>query len=269
MTSKYSEKAREMVWLASFFTAAMLVLTPVTLVSANASAQDVHELADICMFAQRSLKDYVLLGMGVTYHDPKKDLENNIKTVDKYIRDLESHHLKKSLDTEVKDLDARWKSIRAVLMKTPDKNVIGKLHTKIEEFTRLCEKAAMDVAEDTKIEGEQFVVLVAELGMESQRLAALYMMKAWDAEPADYYHRVESILEEYEVIYKELMSADEKFVSADIKQKLKTTEKHFMVFKFMAASRSGRFVPTRAEKSAAKIFEEIREILILEEDLVE
>ena len=62
-----------------------------TEVSANASAEDVHEVADICMYSQRILKDYALVGMGVTYHDPKKDLEENIKTVDKYFSDLKGH----------------------------------------------------------------------------------------------------------------------------------------------------------------------------------
>ena len=249
---------------------ALQVILPVDDASAKAaSAQDVHEIADMCMYSQRILKDYALIGMKVTYHDPATDLKENTKKIDKYIANLESHHLKKSLDDDIRELEALWKEIEPKLLEKPSQKRMTMLHKKVEKFSHRCEEVAEDLAEDSRIKGEHNVVLIAKLGMESQRLAALYMMKAWGVADDNYYENVEEILQEYKKIYQELMNADDKLVSPAIKAKLKSAEKHFLVFEFMAASKSGRFVPTMAEKSATKIFIKVREILKLEEKLIE
>ncbi len=237
--------------------------------SASASAEDVHKLADMCMYSQRILKDYALIGMNIDYHDPAADLKKNAKIMDQYIVDLESHHLKKKLDNEIRELDALWKEMKPMLLAKPDKKNMTQLHKKVEKFSHRCEQVAKHLAQDTQIKGEHDVVLIAQLGMESQRLAALYMMKAWGIADANYYEEVEEVLSEYETIHHKLMEEDETLVSAEIKAKLKATEKHFMMFKFMVSSQSGRFVPTLVEKNASKIFHEIRDILKLEEELVE
>ena len=143
------------------------------------------------------------------------------------------------------------------------------LHQKVEKFSHRCEEIADHIAKDTGNPAEHDVVLIAQLGMESQRLAALYMMKAWGVADPNYYEEVQEVLDEYQSIYHELMKADEKLVSAKVKAKLKKTERHFLVFSIMAKSKSGRSIPTMAEKSASKIFLEIREILKLEEEEVE
>jgi hypothetical protein len=238
-------------------------------VSANASAQDVHELADICMYSQRVLKDYALVGMGVTYHDPQKDMEENIKTVDKYFKDIESHNLNDKLKAEVVEVEKSWNEIKPEFAKTPDKAKMSELRKKVEAYTVRCEQVAEDLAKDTGIKGEHDVVLVAELGMESQRMAALYLMKAWGVADSNYEQEVTQTVDETEKIYQELLAADEKLVSKEIKEKLKTTENDFIAFSVMAKSTSGRFMPSQAEQSASNIFTVLREILEMEEKLVE
>ncbi len=238
-------------------------------VSANASAQDVHELADICMYSQRILKDYALVGMSVTYHDPKKDLKENINIVDKYFKDIEGHKLNEKLLAEVLEVENSWKAIRPAFEQEPDKKKMSELREKVEAYTTRCDQVADDLAKDTGIKGEQDVVLVSELGLESQRLAALYLMKAWGVADTSYEKEVAQTVDQTEHLYQELMAADEKFVSKDIKDKLKTTENEFIAFGVMAKSTSGRFMPSMAEKSASKIFTTLREILAMEQKLVE
>uniref|UniRef100_UPI004055C4E5 hypothetical protein n=1 Tax=Candidatus Electronema sp. TaxID=2698783 RepID=UPI004055C4E5 len=238
-------------------------------VSANASAQDVHEISDICMYSQRILKDYALVGMGVTYHDPQKDLNENIKTVDKYFTDLKSHKLNDKLTAEIDEVAKTWAEIKPEFEKTPNKAKMSELRKKVEAYTVRCQQVAEDVAKDTGIEGEHDVVLVAELGLESQRMAALYLMKAWGVSDADYETEVKQVVDETEKIYQELLAADEKLVSKEIKDKLKTTENDFIAFSVLAKSKSGRFMPSVAEENASKIFDALREILKMEQKLVE
>jgi hypothetical protein len=237
--------------------------------AAAASAEDVHEIADICMYSQRILKDYALVGMGITYNDPQGDLEKGIKTVDTYFSHLKSRNLKEKLSAEVSEMEKAWNAIKPDFQKTPDKTKMSDLHKKVEEYTYRCEELAFDLAQDTGIQGERYVVLVAELGMETQRMAALYLMKAWGVEHPNHAQQVKKVADETKRIYSELMAADEKFVSAEIKKRLKDTERDFIAFEVMTSSTSGRFMPTAAEKSADKIFEAVREILLMEQKLVE
>jgi predicted RNA-binding protein with EMAP domain len=114
------------------------------------------------------------------------------------------------------------------------------------------------------------VVLVAELGMESQRLAALYLMKAWGVADSNYEEEVKEVVDQTEKIYKDLLEEkDEKLVSQEIKEKLKKVEQEFISFSVMATRKSGRFMPSAAEKMASKIFEELKNILDMEQTLVE
>jgi hypothetical protein len=237
-------------------------------VSANASAENAHELSDICMYSQRILKDYALIGMNVTYHDPKKDLEENIKIVDKYFKNIESHKLNDKLMAEVVEVQKTWSELKPEFEKAPDKAKMSSLHEKVEKYTDRCEQVADKLADDTGIKGEHYVELVGELGMESQRMAALYLMKAWGID-VDSAKDVKAVSDETNKTYSELLNADEKLVSKEIKEKLKATENDFVAFEVLTASTSGRFMPMQAEKSSSKIFEAVRSILTMEEKLVE
>jgi len=253
----------------------LLTLTAVTTlffcteVSANASAKDVHEMADICMQANRILKDYALVGMGVDYHDPAKDLKENLELIEKEIKDLEGHKQNEKIAAEIIEIEKSWHAIKPEFEKTPDKTKMHDLRVMVEKFTVRCEEVAEDIAKDTGIKGEHNVVLVAELGMESQRLASLYLMKAWGVADPNYEEEVKEVVDQTEKIYKELLEADEKLVSKEIKDLLKKVEKDFIAFSVMATSTTGRFMPSAAEKMASKIFKELRAILDMEQKLVE
>ena len=253
----------------------LLTLTVITMlffcteVSANASAKDVHEMADICMQANRILKDYALVGMGVDYNNPAKDLKENLELIEKEIKDLEGHKQSKKIAAEIIEIEKSWHAIKPEFEKTPDKSKMHDLRVMVEKFTTRCEQVADDIAKDTGIKGEHNVVLVAELGMESQRLAALYLIKAWGVDDPDYEEEVKEVVDQTEKIYKELLEADEKLVSKEIKEKLRKVEKDFIAFSVMATSTTGRFMPSAAEKMASKIFKELRSILKMEEKLVE
>jgi len=231
------------------------------------SHKEIREIADICMYSQRLLKDYALIGLGVDYNDPQKDLVDNLQAIKDDFIDLKSHKYDENISSEVIALEHLWQKIEPELKHKPDKTRMTELHKQIEKFSDRCELLALNMAKQLD-EKEQNIVLIAQLGMETQRLAALYMMKVWDIADPNYYQEVEAVLSEYQEIYHKLLTADDNSISKAIKNRLETLEKRFLVFKFMAASKSGRFVPTVAEKNASKIFAEISQILRLEEGLI-
>lgn len=236
----------------------------------HASAEDVHNIIDICTSSERIMKDYALVGMKVTYHDPKKDLDETVKRLKHEMIELEKTNLSKELHDEEVALHAEWDKIEENLTAKPSKESALELHHKINTFAKHCEVLAEHLAKDTGNPAEHYVVLIARLNLDVQQLAGIYTMKAWGAIGDDeYYGEVKEILEDYLAGYNELMAADKKLVSDSVKKKLKALKKHFMLFEFMAESRSGRFVPLLIAKKAETIYKKTIEVLIQEEREVE
>jgi hypothetical protein len=232
----------------------------------HATAEDVHEIIDICTSSERIMKDYALVGMKVTYHNPQKDLKETIEKLDKDMQMLEHHHLAKKLYNEEVALHKLWSEIEHNLTQVPNKKSALILRHKIDAFADNCEKVAEDLAQDTGNKAEHDIVLIARLNLDVQKLAGDYVMKAWDAISDDeYYGEVKKIKEDYQKTFEELESADDKLVPPKIKKHLKIVDKHFMMFEFMAESHSGRFIPLLIAKKANKIHEETLKILADEE----
>jgi hypothetical protein len=270
MKQKYISKKH--IYLPSRYILTLTLVTALffcTEVSANASAENVHEMAAICMQANRLLKDYALVGMEVQYNDPANNLKENLELMEKELKDLEGQKVNEKLAAEITEIEKSWHAIKPEFEKTPEKTKMHDLRVMVEKFTVRCEEIAEDISTDTGIKGEHDVVLVAELGMESQRLAALYLMKAWGVTDSDYETEIKEVVEQTEKIYKALLEADEKLVSKEIKEQLQKVEKDFIAFSVMAKSDSGRFMPSAAEKMATKIFNALRSILNMEQKLVE
>jgi hypothetical protein len=232
----------------------------------HATAEDVHEIIDICTSSERIMKDYALIGMKVTYHNPQKDLKATIEKLDKDMEMLEHHHLAKKLHDEEMALHKLWSDIEHNLTQAPNKKSALVLRHKVDAFADKCEKVAEDLAQDTGNKAEHDIVLIARLNLDVQKMAGDYVMKAWDAISDDeYYPQIKQIKEDYQKTFEELESADDKLVPEKIKKHLKVVDKHFMMFEFMAESRSGRFVPQLIAKKANKIHEETTKILLEEE----
>jgi len=233
----------------------------------HATSEDVHEIIDICTSSERIMKDYALIGMKVTYHNPQKDLDETIKHLDEEMEMLEKHHLSASLHEEEVALHKLWAQIEHNLTQKPNKENALELKHKVDEFAQKCEEVAEDLAKDTGNKAEHDVVLIARLNLDVQKLAGAYVMKAWDAISDDeYYKGVKEIKEDYQKTFEELENADDSLVSPKVKKHLKVVDKHFMMFEFMAESRSGRFVPQLIAKKANKIHEETDKILKEEEE---
>jgi len=247
-----------------------MVLPLFIMAEVHASAEDVHQIIDICTSSERIMKDYALIGMKITYHDPKKDLDATVAKLDKEMEELEKHKLTKTLHDEEIALHHEWAKIEENLTHDPVQASALTLHHHVNTFAKHCEVLAEHLAQDTGSPAEHYVVLIARLNLNVQELAGIYTMKAWGSiADEEYYGEVHEILEDYSKTYNELISAKDEMVSASVKSKLKMLKKHFMVFEFMADSKSGRFVPLLIAKKANGIHEETTTILKQEESEVE
>ena len=252
-------------------TIALSIALPTLLMSeAHATVKDIHEVTDVCTSSERILKDYTLIGMKITYHNPQKNLDETVKHLDAEMADLENEKEGKALHAEEVALVEEWHKIEENLTHAPVKESALTLHHHVNDFAKHCEKLSDDLAASMDNHAEHYVLLIERLNLNVQELAGIYTMKAWDAiGDNEYYGEVKEILADYNKDYNEIMVANDKMVSPEVKSKLKVLKKHFMMFEFMAASHSGRFVPLLIAKKADKINDETEKILKEEESEVE
>ena len=249
--------------------AALIMLLPASKVSANALTENLHNVSEICMDVQRALKDYALIGMKTSYHD---HLQEDLAEVDEHLNNLKkSDTLDEKLTAEILAIEKIWTAVKPKFEKKPfSKKTMHELHEVIDEdLTERCETIIDQMAADTGIKGYEHVVHVGRLGVESQRLAAIYLLKAWGIDDPHYEKVVQHTLDETDQIYEKLMSADEKLVSKEIKEELKKSKKDFIAFGFMAKRKSGRFMPAEAAKMADELHDMFSEILHMQRTLVE
>lgn len=231
---------------------------PLQAAHASASIKDVHNMVDICANLHRVQKDYALVGMGVRYDNPAEDLKKVIAKIDQEFHEIiDDHHLSKELEAESQALFDEWKKIRVIAESAPTQDNMLKLHKAVEALTDKCLEAVKHLEEDLNLEGERYVVESVEMGMEVQRLAALYLIRAWDIKLENYFEEVKHVLEEFESFFHDLEKAPERFVTKETKAKIVIIEKEFLVFERMAESKSGRFVPSLAQRSAKKLLTKI------------
>ncbi|MCI5166939.1 MAG: hypothetical protein D3903_12815 [Candidatus Electrothrix sp. GM3_4] len=238
-------------------------------VSAKVSTDDIHNVSEICMDIQRALKDYAQIGMNVSYHNA---LQEDLLAIDEHINNIKmSDTLDKKKTAEILEIEKIWTIAKPKFQKKPfNKKTMHELHELIdEELTERCEKIIGEMSADTGIKGHEYVVLVGRLGVESQRLAAIYLLKAWGVNDPHYAKVVQHTLDETNQIYEKLMSADKELVSKEIKEALKEAKKKITVFGFMAKRKSGHFMPAEAAKIADDLYEMVSEILHMQRTLVE
>ena len=218
------------------------------------------------MNAQRALKNYALIGMGVNSYNPQADLKKSLEDIDGSFKYFKTSKLGEKLTADILELETLWSAIKPMFQKESfDKITMHELHEKIDEdYTDRCEGSVNNIAVDTGIKGEHYVFLLAQLGMESQRLAAMYLFKTWGIDDPHYDTVITHALDEINNIYKVLMSAEGNLLSQEIKDRLKNTEKDFIAFGVIARSKTGRFMPAKAAVISTKIFDILQEILHME-----
>lgn len=239
----------------------LLLLSMSQVTAAMANAQDVYDIDEMCMLSERIMNDYALVGMRVVYGDPRADLQASKTQIEKYLSELKQRDFKAALSAELKTLDQTWSRIGAQIGASPNQDTAVALRQQIDDFTNLCEKLAEEIARDTGDKKEFYIEQIAELGKDIEQLASMYVMKAWGVPRSNYDQVANDILTNFEKITAEIESAPADLVTDAVKQSMQKIEQDFQLFKFMATSKSGRFIPQLAQKKSASIYDEIHQIL--------
>jgi nitrate/nitrite-specific signal transduction histidine kinase len=202
------------------------------------------------MYTQRLLKDYAMVGMGNTFGDPKKDLDETIHAFEEHLKSLQTYAKDDATKAALNEVQTLWDPLKKELVATPDVTKAGALQEKLEALLKASDKATKAFAKASGKTSGEIVNMAGRQRMLSQRMASLYMLKVWGVNDPKFKEKLDGALKRFKTSQQKLETAP---VNTDESKKLLAKVKRsFMFFEMMNRSKS-KFVPSLIYKKSNDI----------------
>jgi len=203
------------------------------------------------MITQRLMKDYAMIGMNLDLGDPGADLRQLVSQFDAILTDLEQYASEPRVQASLTEIRRQWAPLKKTLQEAPEKSRAARLQQDMDALLATCQKNTHLLAELSGNQRGEIVDLAGRQRMLSQRMAALYMLKAWRVQGVDIDTKLAQAMEEFSSAHTRL--EESALTTAEIRELLARVKKSYAWFEMMGKSKSGRVIPSLINRSADKI----------------
>jgi nitrate/nitrite-specific signal transduction histidine kinase len=204
------------------------------------------------MFTQRMLKDYAMVGIGTSYSNPAEDLKKTISLFEDHLNALDAYNKDEEIKNSIAGCKSLWNEVKAVLGEKPDMKKAVKLQHDLEKLLAICDRTTKLFASKSGTKAGEIINISGRQRMLSQRMASLYMLKAWGIEDPEFDTRMKEAMDLFSSSLKKLMQSN--LTTPEIASLLKKVEKDFMFFKIMNRS-DQKFIPSLICKKSDEILQ--------------
>lgn len=231
--------------------AALLLSSWISPVTASSIEEAINKAGKQRMITQRVLMEYALSGMNLQLGHPEEELKKLIGQFDDSLADLKAFTDDPGIQASLAKITKLWQPLKKTLEDTPDKSRAHQLQTDIDKLLAACE-------ENTRLfetlggspQGE-IVALAGRQRMLSQRMGALYLLKAWHINQPYFHEQLAEAMADFSQAHQRLEASP--LTTDEIRELLARVKKSYAWFEMMGKSQSGRFIPSLIVKSANNI----------------
>jgi len=211
------------------------------------------------MFTQRMLKDYSMAGMNNTFGNPQEDLKDTIKEFEENMESLLTYTKSDATKKSIEKTKELWTPVKSVLLETPALEKAGKLQQDLDVLLNAANESTQLFAKDSGKETGEIVNISGRQRMLSQKMAALYMLKVWGVEDAEFAKKLDDAMNLFESSAKQLETSGQ--TTEEISGLLKKSDRSFTYLKMMKSST--KYVPSLIYKNSDDILSNMNEATLL------
>ncbi len=204
------------------------------------------------VLTQKMLANYIMLGMHNTFQNTEKNLQKSIEIFERHIEELDAFATSKKAFVNIEKIMQSWDPIKTMLLEEKSQKRAMVLFDKLELMLALTRETTEIYTRQTGSMLGKIIDASADIGISAQRMATLYLLKAWKIKEK----KVETSMKRSMEIFKKSMEMlkQAKINTIEIQRRLKKIERAFMYFSVMNRLDSTA-IPTLIYKKSDTILE--------------
>ncbi len=202
------------------------------------------------MFTQRILKDYAMIGMQNSFGDPQADLNKTVVAFEDHLQSLHDYTKDTKIQKSASKVKEIWDPIKEVLKNKPQKSLVAKLQGDLEKLLKESNHLTELFAKATGERSGEIINISGRQRMLSQRMASLYMLKAWGIKDKQFKEKMKEAMKLFKESLEKLQKSN--LNNEKINQLLSEVQRSFMFFEVMNGS-DRTFIPTLIYKKSNDI----------------
>jgi len=211
------------------------------------------------MLTQRMLKNYILIGIGNRFMQPRSRLIQDISQFDIALNQLQNLQISQKIQQDLTIIRQQWQPIKnRLLQQTPSIEILQQLHQKIDLLLKACHQVTQLIIKVSNTEISEIVSLSGRQRMLSQRMGALYILQISGIEQIEVKKKLKISMVEFSQALTQLSQS--KLNSSEIKNHLKQVKKWFHWFEKMTQSETEIYVPSDISKVTNNILYEMDQV---------
>ena len=203
------------------------------------------------MLTQRMVKAYAMVGLGVDPDRAAKQLQAAAALFEQQLINLKAFAPSAQISTDLGEVDVRWQPFKTLVTGRVDQAKALEVRALGNQALAAAHQVVLSLQAASATSAGHLVNIAGRQRMLSQRLAGLYMFKAWGIQSDTLDSDYATAIEEFSAALKELRAApaNTESISAELKQ----VNSHWSLYQRSARLRDGQYIPLLIVRSSDKI----------------